>query len=123
MKKRNFAYLLLGVVGGLLFALGMCMCLLPEWNAFKPGVVVAVLGALVLLALALVCWIASGKPVAKVNWKVVGKIGYGVVSALVLGTGMCMTMVFEGLMIPGVIVGIVGIILLLGLIPVVKGLK
>ena len=123
MKKRNFAYLLLGVVGGLLFALGMCMCLLPEWNAFKPGVVVAVLGALVLLALALVCWIASGKPVAKVNWRAVGKIAYGVVSALVLGTGMCMTMVFEGLMIPGVIVGIVGIILLLGLIPVVKGLK
>ena len=123
MKKRNFAYLLLGVVGGLLFALGMCMCLLPEWNAFKPGVVVAVLGALVLLALALVCWIASGKPVAKVNWKVVGKIGYGVVSALVLGTGICMTMVFEGLITPGIIVGIVGIILLLGLIPVVRGLK
>lgn len=123
MKKRNFAYLLLGVVGGLLFALGMCMCLLPEWNAFKPGVVVAVLGALVLLVLALICWISAGKPVAKVNWRAVGKIAYGVVSALVLGTGMCMTMVFEGLMIPGVIVGIVGIILLLGLIPVVKGLK
>ena len=49
MKKRNFAYLLLGVVGGLLFALGMCMCLLPEWNAFKPGVVVTALGALVLI--------------------------------------------------------------------------
>ena len=123
MKKRNFAYLLLGVVGGLLFALGMCMCLLPEWNAFKPGVVVAVLGALVLLVRALICWISAGKPVAKVNWRAVGKIAYGVVSALVLGTGMCMTMVFEGLMIPGVIVGIVGIILLLGLISVVKGLK
>lgn len=48
-----------------------------------------------------------------------GKIAYGVVSALVLGTGMCMSMAFEGLLIPGIIVGIVGIILLLGLIPVV----
>lgn len=123
MEKRKFAYLLLGVVGGLLFALGMCMCLLPEWNAFTPGVVVTALGALVLLVLALVCWIAAGKPIAKVNWRVVGKIAYGVVSALVLGTGMCMIMAFEGLLIPGILVGIVGIILLVGLIPVVKGLK
>lgn len=123
MEKRKFANLLLGVVGGLLFALGICMCLLPEWDAFTPGVVVTALGVLVLLVLALVRWIAAGKPVAKVNWKAVGKIAYGVVAALVLGTGMCMTMVFEGLMIPGILVGIVGIILLVGLIPVVKGLK
>ena len=123
MEKKDFAYLLLGVVGGLLFALGMCMCLLPEWDAFKPGVVMTALGVLVLLVLALVRWIAAGKPVAKVNWKAVGKVAYGVVAALVLGSGICMIMVFEGLMIPGIIVGIVGIILLLGLIPVVKGLK
>ena len=123
MEKKDFAYLLLGVVGGLLFALGMCMCLLPEWDAFKPGVVMTALGVLVLLVLALVRWIAAGKPVAKVNWKAVGKVAYGVVAALVLGTGICMIMVFEGLMIPGIFVGIVGIILLLGLIPVVKGLK
>ena len=35
MKKSTFINLLVGVVGGLLFALGMCMCLLPEWNAFQ----------------------------------------------------------------------------------------
>lgn len=123
MEKKDFAYLLLGVVGGLLFALGMCMCLLPEWDAFKPGVVMTAMGVLVLLVLALVRWIAAGKPVAKVNWKAVGKVAYGVVAALVLGTGMCMIMVFEGMMTPGILVGIVGIILLVGLIPVVKGLK
>ena len=39
MTKKNFLFLVLTVVGGLLFALGMCMCLLPEWNAFGPGVV------------------------------------------------------------------------------------
>lgn len=123
MTKKNFMFLVLTVVGGLLFALGMCMCLLPEWNAFTPGVVVAALGALVLLAIALVRWIMAGKPVAKVNWNKVGKIAYCVVAALVLGTGMAMIMAFEGLMIPGIIVGIVGIVLLLGLIPVFKGLK
>ena len=35
---------------------------------------------------------------------------------------MCMTMIWE-MMIPGIAVGLVGIILLLCLIPVVKGLK
>ena len=123
MTKKNFMFLVLAVVGGLLFALGMCMCLLPDWNAFTPGVVVTALGALVLLAIALVRWIMAGKPIAKVNWNKVGKIAYCVVAALVLGAGMAMIMAFEGLMIPGIIVGIVGIVLLLGLIPVFKGLK
>lgn len=123
MTKKNFMFLVLTVVGGLLFALGMCMCLLPEWNAFTPGVVVTTMGALVLLAIALVRWIMAGKPVAKVNWNKVGKIAYCVIAALVLGTGMSMIMAFEGLVIPGIITGIVGIVLLLGLIPVFKGLK
>ena len=123
MTKKNFAFLVLTVVGGLLFALGMCMCLLPEWNAFKPGVVVTALGALVLLAIALVRWIMAGKPMAKVNWNKVGKIAYCVAALLVLGTGMAMIMAFEGMLIPGIIVGIVGIVLGLGMIPVFKGLK
>lgn len=123
MTKKNFLFLVLTVVGGLLFALGMCMCLLPEWNAFTPGVIVTALGALVLMAIALVRWIMAGKPVAKINWNKAGKIAYCVAAALVLGTGMAMIMAFEGMMIPGIIVGIVGIVLGLGVIPVFKGLK
>ncbi len=123
MTKKNFLFLVLTFVGGLLFALGMCMCLLPEWNAFTPGVIVTALGALVLMAIALVRWIMAGKPVAKINWNKAGKIAYCVAAALVLGTGMAMIMAFEGMMIPGIIVGIVGIVLGLGVIPVFKGLK
>lgn len=37
MKKSSFVTMLLGTVSGMLFALGMCMALIPEWNAFKPG--------------------------------------------------------------------------------------
>ena len=123
MTKKSFIFLVLTVVGGLLFALGMCMCLLPEWNAFTPGVIVTALGALVLLAIGLVRWIMAGKPMAKVDWNKVGKIAYCVAAALVLGTGMAMIMAFENLMIPGILVGIVGIVLGLGIIPVFKGLK
>ena len=32
MKKSTFGAMIAGTVGGLLFALGMCMTLIPEWN-------------------------------------------------------------------------------------------
>lgn len=39
MEKKNFVTLVMSVIGGMFFALGMCMCLLPEWGAFNQGVV------------------------------------------------------------------------------------
>ena len=122
MKKENFVSLILGTVGGILFAIGMCMCLLPEWNAFTQGVVVAAIGAVVLIVMLLVRRKMEGKPAIELNGKAIGTVGLGVVGALVLGVGMCMVMVWE-MMIPGILVGIVGIVLLLCLIPLVKGLK
>lgn len=122
MKKKDFITLVVGVVGGLLFSIGMCMCLLPEWNAFNQGAVVTAVGAVILLALAIVLRIKSGKPAKKINWKLVGKIAFGVLGALVLGVGMCMIMVWN-MMLWGILVGVVGIVLLLCLIPMVVGLK
>lgn len=46
MKKSTFAAMIMGTVGGILFALGMCMALVAEWNAFKPGVIMGRLGLL-----------------------------------------------------------------------------
>lgn len=46
----------------------------------------------------------------------------GVIGALALGIGMCFCMVW-GKMIIGVVVGLLGIIVLLSLIPLVKGIK
>lgn len=124
MTKKNFITLILSTVGGILFAVGMCMCLLPEWNAFTQGVVVAAVGAVVLLAMVMVRRKMSGKPIlVKLSGKTIGTILLSVVGALVLGVGMCMTMVWEGLMIQGIIVGVVGIVLLLCLIPLCKGIK
>lgn len=42
MKKKDFVTLILSTVGGILFALGMCMALVPEWGAITPGVVIGV---------------------------------------------------------------------------------
>lgn len=123
MKKKNFISLVFGVIGGMLFAIGMCLCLLPEWNAFYQGVIISVVGAVILLILLFIRRKTDGKPSIKLNWKTVGIIAFGVISTLVLGVGMCMVMVWDGLMIRGIIVGVVGILLLLFLIPMCKGLK
>ena len=122
MKKKNFVMLVLGCVGGLLFSLGLCMCLLPEWNAFRTGVICTGLGFVILLALLAVSRKGQAKAGKKINWLLVGKIAFGVVSALILGVGMCMILVWE-MMLPGIAVGVAGIVLLLCLIPMFVGLK
>ena len=93
MKKKNFVSLVMGTVGGILFALGMCMCMLPQWNAFTQGVVVSAVGAVVLLAM-LCCAPQNGRKSRRpAEWKSCCHGSLGVVGALVLGVGMCMVMV------------------------------
>ena len=123
MEKKNFIALVFGVVGGLLFSLGLCMCLLPEWNMFNTGVAFTAIGAVVLLILLLVYLKMSGKKVKLPNGKVIAKTLYGLFATLVFGLGMCMVMVFEGMMLYGILVGIAGIVLLLFLIPMCFGFK
>ena len=123
MEKKNFITLIMGVIGGMLFSLGMCMCLLPEWGAFNQGVVLGVIGAIDLLVTWLMYRKMSGKQSIKVNAKMIGKVIYGIFAALIFGVGMSMAMVFENMMILGIIVGIIGIVLILCLIPICVGLK
>lgn len=122
MKKKDFVTLILSTVGGILFALGMCMALLPEWGAMTQGIVIGAVGAVSLLVMVLVRRKMDGKPAIVFNGRAIGTTLLGVLGAVVLGVGMCMVMVWE-MLIPGIIVGIVGILLLLCLIPVIKGLK
>lgn len=90
MSKKNFVSLILGTIGGILFALGMCMAMLPEWGAFTQGIIVGCIGAVILLALVLIRRKMEGKPViVKLSAKTVGTVILGVVGALVLGAGMC----------------------------------
>lgn len=122
MKKSSFVAMLLGTIGGILFALGMCMTLIPEWNAFKPGVIMGVIGVVVLLIMVLVWRRMENKEPIKLSGKTIGATLIGIVGALLLGVGMCLTMVWSH-MVAGIIIGIVGIVALLCLIPFIKGLK
>lgn len=122
MKKSTFIAMILGTVGGILFALGMCMALIPEWNAFRPGVIMGVIGVVVLLIMVMVWRKMENKAPIQLSGKTIGATLIGIAGALLLGVGMCLTMVWSH-MITGIIIGIVGIVVLLCLIPYIRGLK
>ena len=88
----------------------------------NEGVILGTIGAVLLLLTWLIYRKMSGKKAKKVNWKTVAKTIYGIFAALVFGAGMCMIMVYN-MMLYGIIVGVVGILLLLLLIPMCFGLK
>lgn len=122
MKKSNFAALVLGTVSAVFFALGMCMAMLPEWNAFRPGVIIGCVGILFALVTVIVWRRMEHKAPIQITGKVVFTVILSIIGALALGVGMCFTMVWNSL-IPGILIGLVGMIMLLCLIPVCKGLK
>lgn len=122
MKKSTFVAMILGTIGGILFALGMCMALITEWNAFRPGVIMGVIGGIVLLIMTLVWRKMENKAPIKLSGKTIGATLIGIIGALLLGVGMCLTMVWSHMII-GIVVGIVGLVVLMCLIPFVKGLK
>ena len=122
MKKSSFVVLVLGTVSGVLFALGMCMALLPEWNAFTEGVVFGGVGIVLGIVTAIVWCKMENKKLPKMSGKNLFRIIYVVISTLVLGVGMCMCLVWQQI-IWGTLVGLLGIIMLIALIPMIKGIK
>ena len=122
MKKSSFIALILGTIGTVFFALGMCMTTITEWGMFRQGIVCGVIGLAVLLADLIIWRRMEGKEPIHLSGKTFGTIALAVAGALLLGVGMCLSMVF-GSMVQGIVIGLVGIVALLCLIPLTKGLK
>ena len=121
MKKSNFVALILGTVSGVFFALGMCMALLPEWGMRNQGIVSGVIGLVLMLVTVMIWRKMEGKAPIKLSGKAIGATLLSVIGALLLGVGMCLCIVFEKMLI-GIVIGIIGIVVLLMLIPLLKGL-
>ena len=115
MKKETLLEIILGTIGGLVFAIGMCMCLLPEWNMFTPGVVVTIVGFIVLLCIIPIYRKEHPrKPHGPINWGLVLIFVVGIVGSLIMGFGMSKVMVGEASrsdMLVGIITGVVGLII------------
>ncbi|WP_300283068.1 hypothetical protein [uncultured Subdoligranulum sp.] len=122
MKKSSFVALLLGTVSGVFFALGMCMAMIPEWNSFRPGVVLGCAGLVLGLVTILVWRKMEHKQPVHVSGKALLTIAFGILGTLALGVGMCFCMVWDK-MVLGIVLGLGGIVLLLCLIPLTKGIQ
>ena len=122
MKKSNFVALILGTIGGVFFALGMCMVLLPEWGMGTQGIVCGVIGLAVLLATLLIWRRMEHKAPIKISGKALAAVFVGILGALLLGVGMCLCLLDPAKMAVGIVVGVVGIVVLLMLIPLLKGI-
>ena len=122
MKKSNFVALILGTIGGVFFALGMCMVLLPEWGMGTQGIVCGVIGLAVLLATLLIWRRMEHKAPIKISGKTLAAVFVGILGALLLGVGMCLCLLDPAKMAVGIVVGVVGIVVLLMLIPLLRGI-
>lgn len=115
MKKDTLLEIILGTIGGLIFAIGMCMCLIPEWNMFKTGVIVAVIGFGILLCIIPIYRKSHPKKEhGPIDWGLVATWTIGVVGSLIMGFGMSRIMVGEPSssdMIVGIITGVVGLVI------------
>ena len=120
--------IILGTIGGLVFAMGMCMCLLPEWNLFTVGVIVTIIGFIILLCIIPVYRKEHPKKATnkKVDWGLVLTWTVGVIGALIMGFGMSKIMVGSPEkmdMIIGMITGVVGLLICVLNYPVYSYLK
>ncbi len=122
MKKSSFVALILGTIGTVFFALGMCMCTIEEWAMRQQGVVCGVIGLAVLLADLVIWRRMEGKTPIHITGKTLGITALSVFGALLLGVGMSLSMVF-GYLVQGIVIGVFGIVALICLIPLTKGLK
>lgn len=128
MKKDTLLEIILGTIGGLIFAIGMCMCLIPEWDMLKAGIVVALIGFIVLLFIIPIYRKEHPKKVSnkKTDWGLVLTWTIGVVGSLIMGFGMSKIMIDSPDkmdMIIGMITGVVGLLICVLNYPIYSYLK
>ena len=115
MKKETLLEIILGTVGGLVFAIGMCMSLITEWGMLTPGIVTSIIGFIILLCIIPVY--KKGKPKKQhgpINWGIVFTWTIGVIGSLLMGFGMSRIMVgtvSTNDMFVGLICGVIGLLI------------
>ena len=115
MKKETLLEIIFGTIGGLIFAIGMCMCLIPEWDLFKVGVIAGIIGFVILLCIIPIHRKANPRKIIKrkTDWGLVLTWTIGIIGSLIMGFGMSKVMVGtpEKMdIIIGMITGVVGLL-------------
>lgn len=116
MKKETLLEIILGTIGGLIFAIGMCMTLIKEWNMLKEGIIVGVIGLIILLCIIPIYRKNHPKKKRKepTNYGIIATWIIGIIGSLTMGFGMSKVMVDNVTktdMIIGLITGVIGLII------------
>ena len=122
MKKRDVVTLMGGTVSALLLASGICMYLIRQWNLKTEGIVFAAVGFVIGIAVLIYIVAGNGKGKRIISKKTLEIVLLSLSGALALGGGMSLVMVYD-VIFWGIILGIVGILLLMMLLPVTSGIE
>ena len=122
MKKSSYVAMVPGAFSLFLFAIGTCMTLVPELNAFTPGVVFGCLG-IISATVTLTIWrkMENKAPISLSPKTILGTV-IGLAGALLLGLGTCFHMLWSQ-MIVGAFIGLLGITALRSLFPFFMGIR
>lgn len=128
MKKNTLLEIILGTIGGLIFAIGMCMCLISEWNLLTAGIFVSIIGFIILLCIIPIYRKEHTKKVnnKKSDWGLVLTWLFGIVGSLIMGFGMSKIMVDSPEkidMIIGMVTGVIGLLICVLNYPIYSYLK
>lgn len=120
-EKRDFMSLIAYTVSLLVLALGMCFYTLPDWGMASIGMPLAIVG----LVLVLLSWVLqrrlAGKGAPNIDFRFVAKVVYSVVALLIFGGGFAL--ITAGNFVLGLALGLIGLVLIIGIIPVTVGFK
>lgn len=115
MKKETLLEIIIGTIGGLIFAIGMCMCLVEEWDLLILGIITSIIGFLILLLIIPIYRREHPrKKHKKINWSLLLTWIIGIIGSLIMGYGMSKVMVdvtSKMDMLVGIITGVVGLII------------
>lgn len=115
MRKETLLEIILGTIGGIIFAIGMCMTLINEWNMLYEGIIVSIIGFIILLFIIPIYRKSHPKTKQKkeINWGIVATWIVGIIGSLIMGFGMSKVMTTNTTkldMIIGLITGVIGLI-------------
>lgn len=116
MKKETLMQIILGTIGGLVFSIGMCMCLITEWNLLTSGIITSIIGFLILLSIIPIYRKEhpKKKKEKETNWGLILTWTVGIIGSLIMGFGMSKIMIETTNkmdMIIGLITGVIGLLI------------
>ncbi|MFS1664228.1 hypothetical protein [Streptococcus sp. zg-JUN1979] len=122
MKQSHFIALISYSLSTLVLALGVCMMTLAEWHLQTLGMPISIIGVVLLIISYIYQQKRAQQPLLpSLSAKTIGQVAYVVIAILTFGGGFAL--VTLGNLLLGSLVSILGIILLIGIIPLVIGIK